>query len=548
MRRPFGKYCYTGLPMGVCQSSDFAQATMEDIFRDMLHEMTIYIDDIKITHKTWEDHITCLAEVLHRLRVNGFTVNPLKCTWAVEETDFLGFWFTPTGPKPWRKKIDGILAMSPPSNRKDVRAFCGAITFYRDMFRSRSHILAPITKLASKTVPFAWGPDQQQAFETIKAIISEDVLLQYPDPNQPFDVHPDASDLQLGSVIKQNGHPVAYFSRKLTTTQQRYSTIEKELLSIVETLRTFRSFLLGAKVNIYTDHKNLTFDVSNSNSRVLRWRLLIEDFHPTIYHVPGDTNVEADGLSRLPAMSLSSSDGQEDLLSDDNNDLFHFESYLNYPEPNPDDPVFPLAYDVISVHQTNDANLVNLKNLNPDTYQDHNFNGINLVCHLPQRNDTWKIYIPATLLDQVINWYHIVLSHAGVQRLYKTIGTHFYAPNLCTKIEEILKTCDACQRFKLPGVSRGELPAKNLTAQPWDEVSVDLIGPWTIKIHGIELQFLGLSAVDPVTTIAEIIRIDNKTSEHVAMKFENEWLSRYPRPLRCIHDQGPEFVSNPSQH
>jgi hypothetical protein len=207
-----------------------------------------------------------------------------------------------------------------------------------------------------------------------------------------------------------------------------------------------------------------------------------------------------------------------------------------------------LAYDVIAEHQPNDGTLNNFKALNPDTYQDHNFNGINLVCHLPQRNDSWKIYIPATLVDQIINWYHTVLSHAGVQRLYKTIGTHFYAPNLRTRIEEILKTCDACQRFKLPGISCGELPEKNLTAQPWDEVSVDLIGPWTIKIHGIELQFLGLSAVDPVTTIAEIIRIDNKTSEHVAMKFENEWLSRYPRPLRCIHDQGPEFISNPFQH
>jgi hypothetical protein len=81
------------------------------------------------------------------------------------------------------------------------------------------------------------------------------------------------------------------------------------------------------------------------------------------------------------------------------------------------------------------------------------------------------------------------------------------------------------------------LPPKDLTAQPWDEVSVDLIGPWTINVHGVELQFLALTAVDTVTTIAEIICIDDKTSAHVAMKFENEWLSRYPCPLRCIHDK-----------
>ena len=78
------------------------------------------------------------------------------------------------------------------------------------MFRQRSSILAPITKLASKTTPFSWGPEQQTAFEQIKSLIAEDVLLQYPDPNHPFDLYPDASAFQLGSVLKQFGHPVAY--------------------------------------------------------------------------------------------------------------------------------------------------------------------------------------------------------------------------------------------------------------------------------------------------------------------------------------------------
>jgi hypothetical protein len=89
----------------------------------------------------------------------AFTVSPTKCDWAIKETDFLGFWFTTSGPKPWRKKIDAILMMSPPSNRTEVRAFCGAITFYHDMFHGRSDILAPITKLARKNVKFIWGPE-----------------------------------------------------------------------------------------------------------------------------------------------------------------------------------------------------------------------------------------------------------------------------------------------------------------------------------------------------------------------------------------------------
>jgi RNase H-like domain found in reverse transcriptase len=94
-----------------------------------------------------------------------------------------------------------FLAIAPPSNHTEFRAFCGAITFYRDMFHQHSTVLAPITKLASKNVPFIWTQEQQMAFEQIKALIAEDVLLRYPDPNQHFRIHPNASDHQLGIVI-----------------------------------------------------------------------------------------------------------------------------------------------------------------------------------------------------------------------------------------------------------------------------------------------------------------------------------------------------------
>ena len=542
---PFGKYRYTGLPMGVCQSSDFAQATMEEVLRN-IENVAPYIDDIKITDDNWEDHLACLRLVLTRLLENGFTINPSKCQWAVSETDFLGFWFTPTGPKPWRKKIEAILHMAPPTDRTQVRAFCGAITFYRDMFRRRADILAPITALTSKDVPFVWTPECKRAFDTMKALIAEDVLLRYPDPNSPFDIYTDASDLQLGAVIKQHHHPVAYYSRKLTPTQQNYTTIEKELLSVVETLRTFRSLLLGADIRVYTDHRNLTFPADHANSRVLRWRLFIEDFHPTFFYVPGPDNAEADGISRLPILPISSIGDQEELAH--TNDLFSYEAFINYPDADPGNPPFPLDFQLIANHQANDQRLQALQAEQPEHCQVTNFAGIDLICFLPQRNEIWKIYIPSALVFQIIRWYHTISGHSGAQRLYQTISTHFYAPTLRDDCTDFVKTCDACQRYKSPGIPRGELPAKGLTAQPWDEVAVDLIGPWTITVHGHDLEFLALTCIDPVTTLSEIVRIDDKSSAHVAMKFENQWLARYPRPVRCIHDQGNEFTANPFQH
>ena len=168
------------------------------------------------------------------------------------------------------------------------------------MWPCRSHILAPLTNLIG-TKQFQWGPEQQKAFEKMKAICATDALLAYPDHNLEFDIETDASDYQLGGAILQEGHVVAYYSRKLNSAQQNYTTIEKELLSVVEILKEFRSMLLGAKIRVHTDHENLTHAVSSfTTQRVIRWCLLLEEFGPSFYHKSGETNVLADALSRVP--------------------------------------------------------------------------------------------------------------------------------------------------------------------------------------------------------------------------------------------------------
>ena len=206
---PFGLYRYCRLPMGVSEAPDIATEIMHDICADM-EDVEILYGRHWMLQRFLGRTPTAIKTVLQRLQSVGFTINPLKCEWTVKETDLLGHWLTPTGIKPWRKKIDAVLRLKPPSNIKEPGAFLGMVNYYRDMWPRRTHTLAPLTVMTGKA-PFQWMPVHQKAFEQMKALISTDALLAYPNPTMHYDVESDASDYQLGSVIKQNNRPVAYF-------------------------------------------------------------------------------------------------------------------------------------------------------------------------------------------------------------------------------------------------------------------------------------------------------------------------------------------------
>jgi RNase H-like domain found in reverse transcriptase len=126
--------------------------------------------------------------------------------------------------------------------------------------------------------PFKWTNEMQLSFDAMKALIAHDVMLHYPNHSKPFHMYTDTSNLQLGAVTMQDDPPVAFYSRKLSTAQWNYITSEKELLSIVETLREFKPMLFGCKeLHIHTDHHNLTHTNLNSE-RMLCWHLFLEEF------------------------------------------------------------------------------------------------------------------------------------------------------------------------------------------------------------------------------------------------------------------------------
>ena len=203
----------------------------------------------------------------------------------------------------------------------------------------------------------------------------------------------------------------------------------------------------------------------------------------------------------------------------------------------------PISIASIQQHQFMDQHLNHCHQTKPLQYPTKFVQNRPLICYRKYINDPegiWKIALPTAIIDRVVTWYHEVLGHCGTNRLYDTIRQHFYYPNLRIKCEEY--RCEICQKNKLLGAGYGHLPPRHANLVPWEEVMVDLIGPWKVKVNEQDIYFNALTCIDPVTNLVEMIRLENKTSNHVAQQFENCWLNRYPRPNKCIHDKGGEFI------
>ena len=379
-------------------------------------------------------------------------------------------------------------------------------------------------------------------------------------------LEPDASDYQLGSIILQsstqklsleeiiklftsrpaklpsNFKPLAYFSRKLSSAQRNYTTLEKELLSIVETLLEYRSMLLGNTIVAFTDHHNLTFN--NQSQRALCWRLVIEEFGVTFIHRVGTSNHATYTLSRLPIL-----DPDVPLSVRRAQSRFE-EAYLFYPVQHRMNSLSPITFKNIETHQRNLQAIKNALRDDPTRHRLHSYASHKLAQFRQDKESTkWKIIIPDSLVGAVIKWFHSVLIHPGARRMYDTINAHFYSPKFRSIIDTFCSTCDVCQRIHSRVPKLGKLPPKQTEQNPWEEVQVDLIGPWEFKISpkNALVKFNALTCIDPFTGLLEIEPLTNKTCAHVATQFYASWLTQYPLPQCCIHDNGIEFISQEFQ-
>lgn len=312
---PTGHYEFTRMPFGLKNAPATFQRLMNNVLAGLNGtQCFVYMDDIVIYAANLDDHQKKLINVFKSLRNNNLKLQPDKCEFLRKEVVYLGHLITREGVQPDPDKIK-IIAESPsPTNVKEIKGFLGLGGYYRRFIENFALITRPLTKLLKKNANFEWTSDQQNAVDIIKSKLVSKPILQYPDFSKEFIVTTDASNYAIGAVLSQFSSdnsldlPIAYAGRTLNRAESNYNTTERETLAILWSINHFRPYLYGRKFKIATDHRPLVwlFSVKDPGSRLIRWRLKMEQYNYEIIYKPGRVNSNADYLSRIPAGNINS--------------------------------------------------------------------------------------------------------------------------------------------------------------------------------------------------------------------------------------------------
>ena len=309
---PHGLFKPLVLPFGLKNAPAAFQRALNHALRQHIGRIcVVYIDDILIFSKTFEEHIQHVEIVLNALREARLQIRADKCVWFARELDYLGHHLSADGIAPTEEKVIAIRKARAPTNLKELRSFLGIANYYRRFVLNFAQIASPLNALLREDTPYVWTREQQVAFDKLIVALTTTVPLPcaiY--DGRPFILDTDASNEGMGAVLSQmdNGveRPIAYWSAGYATNaQQDYSATDREMLAILRAMTHFRHSIDGAKVMIRTDHQPLVHIMQSKelpDGMRGRWITKLQQWNWNVTYRPGLKNGNADACSRNPVV------------------------------------------------------------------------------------------------------------------------------------------------------------------------------------------------------------------------------------------------------
>ena len=560
---PEGLFEFKVMPFGLCNAPATFQRLMDMILAGLQwSNCLVYLDDVIIVGKTFEDHLCNLRDVLERLRSAGLTLQPAKCAFCRKEVHFLGHIVSERGVATGPAKTEKVVKWPEPVSLREIQQFLGLTNYYRRLVEGYANIAKPLHRLTEKTSEFKWTKECQEAFEELRRRLVSTPVLAFPDYSRPFILDTDASDLGIGGVLSQvqsdgSERVIAYASRVLSKAERRYCVTRRELLAVVTFARHFRPYLLGRHFTLRTDHGSLTWlrNFREPEGQLARWLEQLQEYDFDIVHRQGRKHGNADALSRLPCRQCgrenhSGTEANVASVSINNCDQSlegHTREELRQLQQK-DPSVGPILRD-LETHQKP----------TPDEAKSMSNNARRLVQMWDQLEMKdgllWRnfedhggtmtrrqLVVPRVLREEILQELHAgaIGGHLGEEKTLGRLKERFYWPGHWNEVRDWCRTCASCATRKTAAPKR-RAPLQSIkVGYPMQLVAVDILGPLPESDHGNSYV---LVAADYFTRWTEAYAIPNQEAKTVAEKLTNELFFRFSPPEQLHSDQGRQFES-----
>lgn len=534
---PFGRFCFNRLPFGITSAPEYFQKQMSKVLSG-LDGVVCMMDDILVYGCSQEEHDDRLAVALRQIERAGVTLNKEKCKFSMTSITFLGQLVTATGICPDPQKVKAILELKEPANTSELRRFLGMANQMSKFTPELAEKAKPLRDLLSKQNQWSWGEQQKHAFAEIKRVLSSAPTLALYDPGRETVVSADASSYGLGGVLLQRQsdgelRPVAYASRALTGTEQRYAQLEKEALAITWACERFQDYLLGMAFYVQTDHKPLVPLLGSKNLdelpvRVQRFKMRLMRFSFGISHVPGKSLITADALSRAPIRTSSTEERQ---FSDE------VEAYVSLIVNSL--PATENRLQVIKKRQEEDAVCKRVMQYCQEGWpsrsaiegalKPYHHLATELSVHegLLMRGD--RLVIPTQLQLEILDKLHE--GHQGLTKCRQRARQSVWWPGLNRQLETLVQNCPKCCRERVQPAE--PLIPTTLPTLPWQRVATDLF-KWEANTY--------LLVIDYFSRYIEIAKLPGETAVEIIRHMKSIF-ARHGIPELVMSDNGPQFSS-----
>jgi transposase InsO family protein len=526
---PFGRYRYLRMPMGAKCSADVFQRAMTSAFEDF-EGVEVVVDDILVHGKTLKEHNKRLVQVLEKARAMNLKLNSIKCKIGMSEVDYVGHRLTGEGLRPTPDRVKAITGMRDPTDFAELETVLGMISYVSKFIPQLSELNAPLRAL-KKNDTWSWGPEEKKAFLKIKEALSSNQVLRYYDVKQQVKLTVDASMKGLGASIIQGNAVVAYASRALSETEQRYAQIEKEALAVVYGCTHFHKLVYGQQnVIIESDHKPLENimqkPIHKAPMRIQRMLLKLQPYDFKLIHVSGKSIGLADCLSRLPH-------DKSDHLMDDELMVCSVDSLAGS------------SHAAIAQASSTDSELLELKKVIVDGWPHSKADlpvSVMPFWEYKEELSTYngivyrgvRICVPNSMRAEMIKIIHS--SHQGIVKSKQRARDLIFWPGMNSMIAEAVGKCQLClaHRDKQPKEPMTIHPLPN---RPWSKVGAD-------KFEIDNRHFLIM--VDYYSNFIEVEPLSTQHTSSVVRAMKAN-IARYGIMDVLISDNGPQFSSREFQ-